>query len=677
DFSRLFVYYNGRDKGGYTNEDKGSAICYCVESMMDKGVCLESTWGYDTTLVNTKPKSKAYVEANNYKVIVAEHFTTDLDLMKKCLAHGYPFVFGLKLYNSFQKAREKGFVPIPDNEDVLRDRHGLHAMLCVGYSDEEKCFIVRNSWGKNWGDKGYCYIPYDYMANIEHRCTDNNFLLKTISDVQINEKELVKSTGKDAGSLFNVSYDIYDLNAYKKNREKLKTEIEQLFPELDSLRQKVTRQREDVLMQQFRSDAEKKDIAKNQEEQKVLTEKIGKIDESLTQLKGERKKLIEKKKRKIFQLFIIYPVIGLLVIILLGIIPIKIWSWPDLFAFIIKNIGLVSGVFSIGIILYLVWAILKIKRQIINKLNEVQDKINEKTDLRTNVIKKLIDLYDNYFEIRRKHKLYDVYYNFVTEEMSDYVEKLRNNFNKWFDVLRLKKDHQLSDLPNKEFTDTNIVFNAISEENLKIVIEKQNIFEEYYDLGAKSMREFFFNENDKFIIEEGVEEFVKDIINSARKNHLFKQMQTVGIFDFLFDNDMLLNIFPDLVRKPLDEKIEIFVQFCSPFSKIDTSTDAIDSSELFELQFPKDDSEECKKFINEAKKKFSGSVHEYNNLNDSSSSIVFLRVKSMLPAFTFELIREGFKIFNSLDDTNKYHLHIDKDFAKYSCIPDELKKLIK
>jgi C1A family cysteine protease len=61
-----------------------------------------------------------------------------------------------------------------------------HALLAVGYSDQSQSFIVRNSWGEDWvryvfcllssfisivimyffqGDKGYCYIPYDYITN--------------------------------------------------------------------------------------------------------------------------------------------------------------------------------------------------------------------------------------------------------------------------------------------------------------------------------------------------------------------------------------------------------------------------------------------------------------------------------------------------------------------------------
>jgi C1A family cysteine protease len=38
-------------------------------------------------------------------------------------------------------------------------------VLGVGYDDAAKRFTVRNSWGADWGMKGYFTIPYDYLDN--------------------------------------------------------------------------------------------------------------------------------------------------------------------------------------------------------------------------------------------------------------------------------------------------------------------------------------------------------------------------------------------------------------------------------------------------------------------------------------------------------------------------------
>ena len=46
-------------------------------------------------------------------------------------------------------------------------------MLCVGYSDPDRVFIVRNSWGRSWGDRGYCYIPYDYLLSDRYNHGDS------------------------------------------------------------------------------------------------------------------------------------------------------------------------------------------------------------------------------------------------------------------------------------------------------------------------------------------------------------------------------------------------------------------------------------------------------------------------------------------------------------------------
>jgi C1A family cysteine protease len=84
--------------------------------------------------------------------------------MKACLASGYPIIFGFTVYESFesQQVANTGIVPMPGHhESVL----GGHAVLCVGYDDSTQRFIVRNSWGDSWGDKGACYMPYAYLLS--------------------------------------------------------------------------------------------------------------------------------------------------------------------------------------------------------------------------------------------------------------------------------------------------------------------------------------------------------------------------------------------------------------------------------------------------------------------------------------------------------------------------------
>jgi hypothetical protein len=74
--------------------------------------------------VNKCPNDEAYQAAENNKIVDALQLKIDLYEMKSCLAQGYPFVFGLELYNSFDRANKKGFVPMPKVADNNREEHG-------------------------------------------------------------------------------------------------------------------------------------------------------------------------------------------------------------------------------------------------------------------------------------------------------------------------------------------------------------------------------------------------------------------------------------------------------------------------------------------------------------------------------------------------------------------------
>ncbi|MCY7390503.1 MAG: C1 family peptidase, partial [Leptolyngbyaceae cyanobacterium CAN_BIN12] len=164
--SRLFIYYNARELNGDAHQDEGTFLSSCAKAGKKLGICSEATWPFDPDQILEQPHEEAYAEAKEFPLNPTPRpVEVELQTMKNCLASGFPFAFGLQLFSSFEKAGPEGLVPMPD---VEQDNHdGGHAMLCVGYSDPDEVFIVRNSWGEEWGDGGYCYIPYDYMVNQE------------------------------------------------------------------------------------------------------------------------------------------------------------------------------------------------------------------------------------------------------------------------------------------------------------------------------------------------------------------------------------------------------------------------------------------------------------------------------------------------------------------------------
>jgi len=95
-----------------------------IEALEESGVCLESIWPYDISQVNVRPSDQAYQSAQPHKITEALQVNIDLNQMKTCLAQGYPFAFGLKLYKSFDQAANTGVVPMPNASDGSRQSDG-------------------------------------------------------------------------------------------------------------------------------------------------------------------------------------------------------------------------------------------------------------------------------------------------------------------------------------------------------------------------------------------------------------------------------------------------------------------------------------------------------------------------------------------------------------------------
>ncbi|MEO6136905.1 MAG: C1 family peptidase [Ginsengibacter sp.] len=167
--SRLFLYYNSRVSIHTENSDSGAFLRDAVKSMNKQGLCKETDWTYDDRnqpgdKFTKKPPASCYKSALSNQILTYQSLQKSLSVLQGCLAEGYPFAFGFSVYESFMSAEVKrtGIMPMPH---ISKERMiGGHAVLAVGYDNSKQAFLIRNSWGKQWGLDGYFYMPYAYAT---------------------------------------------------------------------------------------------------------------------------------------------------------------------------------------------------------------------------------------------------------------------------------------------------------------------------------------------------------------------------------------------------------------------------------------------------------------------------------------------------------------------------------
>jgi hypothetical protein len=226
DVSRLYIYYNARYLNESQDEDAGSYMSKAIEGLKEYGACAEELWANNPDNILAEPDGSAYEHGANFKIVDAEYVEVNLELWKQTLAEGYPIAFSLNTFDSFDNAKKnKGRVPMPKDSDNVRETHGWHAMLCVGYSDPDKVFIVRNSWGNDWGDKGYCYIPYNYLMHSKYNGNDS-WIIKSVENLDFSEgvwDETEESNFAEEGMVYLTDFWIQaeDMDDFADKLEKL------------------------------------------------------------------------------------------------------------------------------------------------------------------------------------------------------------------------------------------------------------------------------------------------------------------------------------------------------------------------------------------------------------------------------------------------------------------------
>lgn len=182
--SRLFIYYNERKLQGTIDEDSGAKISDGVIALQKYGVCSENQWPYDAPKYTTEPSENLYKIAS--ECVLKTFYTLDgiagkmSNHVKTALNSGFPVVIGFIVYESFEspEVTRTGLMPMPTSYDQTL---GGHCVVIVG-CDEKLGFLVRNSWGTNWGchsdgkisgstkPRGYFWMPSAFVDSSD--CID-------------------------------------------------------------------------------------------------------------------------------------------------------------------------------------------------------------------------------------------------------------------------------------------------------------------------------------------------------------------------------------------------------------------------------------------------------------------------------------------------------------------------
>jgi C1A family cysteine protease len=165
----MFLYKTARHLLHWAG-DMGASLRASLKAMVRFGVPPEEYFPYDPATYDAEPAPFLFSFHKELRTIRYERLdpprTTGTEILrtvKSYLAAGFPTALGFPVCGALS---EDADIPLPTKFVSVR---GGQAVVAVGYDDGRRirstkgALVVRNSWGSEWGEGGYGWLPYAYI----------------------------------------------------------------------------------------------------------------------------------------------------------------------------------------------------------------------------------------------------------------------------------------------------------------------------------------------------------------------------------------------------------------------------------------------------------------------------------------------------------------------------------
>ena len=164
DLSEELLYWSCKQIDG--DNGSGTSFRSASAALTGRGQPREDIWPYDGLRndadISYNPPEGALGAVPYFNASMTRVSPTIQDI-QLWLARRFAVALGVSLSRGFFEP-VRGVISMPIPEENLMDRH---AVLVVGYENGATAgdgfLILRNSWGLDWGDGGYGYLPYAYI----------------------------------------------------------------------------------------------------------------------------------------------------------------------------------------------------------------------------------------------------------------------------------------------------------------------------------------------------------------------------------------------------------------------------------------------------------------------------------------------------------------------------------